>query len=253
MENSTLQFLETWNSWGKIAALVAAGLGFLVFLYYIVKLISIRNYKKKYDFINLNEINLLWISSLFLIISATIYANTLVAKPDMVWFIVRVFVSVMFALIVGVIVSNILRVYYPSFIEKRLHKLRFTPRTSPKTGKAMKLLSEEEEDVHLDDGMQAEENIFSVDYDVWIDEETGYTQIDKYAGHLHALECPECNYQTLKVAKEEILTSPTVETVGELMKFYKCGYCNHKVKKVFKVARLIETSDSKQVHSTAAV
>src|SRR5690606_39812213 len=109
--------------------------------------------------INLNEINLLWIGSLFLIISATIYANTLVAKPDLVWFIVRVFVSVMFALIVGVIVSNVLRVYYPSFIEKRLHKLRFTPRISPKSGKPMKLLSEEEEDVHLDEGRSEERRV----------------------------------------------------------------------------------------------
>ena len=37
----------------------------------------------------------------------------------------------------------------------------------------MRLLSEDEEDVYLDEGMQAEENIFSVDYDVWIDEVTG--------------------------------------------------------------------------------
>lgn len=251
MEHSTLHFLETWNSWGQIAAITAAGLSILVFLYYFVKLVSIRDYKSKYDFINLNEINLLWISSLFLIIGATIFVNTLISKPDMVWFIVRIFVSVMFALIVGVVISNVLRVYYPSFIEKRLHKLRFTPRISPKSGKPMKLLSEDEEDVHLDEGMQAEENIFSVDYDVWIDEETGFTQIDKYAGHLHALECPECNYQTLKVAKEEILTSPTVETSGELMKFYKCGYCNHKVKKVFRVARLRETRETKQVHTAA--
>lgn len=244
MENDTLNFLAAWNTWGRIASIVAASLGILVALYYFVKLVTIREYKKKYDFINLNEINLLWISSLFLIIAGAIYVNTLVAKPDLVWFIVRIFVSVMFALIVGVAVSNVLRVYYPSYIEKRLHRLRFTPRISPKTGKPMKLLSEEEEDVHLDEGMQAEENIFSVDYDVWIDEETGYTQIDKYAGHLHALACPECSYQTLRVAKEEIITSPTVETAGELMKFYKCGYCNHKEKKVFRVARLIETRET---------
>ena len=32
------------------------------------------------------------------------------------------------------------------------------------------LLSEDEEDAYLDEGMQAEENVFSVDYDVWIDE-----------------------------------------------------------------------------------
>ena len=30
----------------------------------------------------------------------------------------------------------------------------------------MKLLSEEEEDAYLDEGMQAEENVFSVDYDI---------------------------------------------------------------------------------------
>ena len=244
MQNDTLNFLASWNTWGQVASIVAASLGMLVALYYFVKLVTIREYKKKYDFINLNEINLLWISSLFLIIAGAVYVNTLVAKPDLVWFIVRIFVSVMFALIIGVAVSNVLRVYYPSYIEKRLHRLRFTPRISPKTGKPMKLLSEEEEDVHLDEGMQAEENIFSVDYDVWIDEETGYTQIDKYAGHLHALACPECTYQTLRVAKEEIITSPTVETAGELMKFYKCGYCNHREKKVFRVARLIETRET---------
>ena len=44
----------------------------------------------------------------------------------------------------------------------------------------MKLLSEDEEDVYLDEGMQAEENVFSVDYDVWIDEESGYTKIEKH-------------------------------------------------------------------------
>lgn len=249
MENATLNFLNTWNSWGKTASFIAAGLAVLVFLYYAIKLKSIREHKKKYDFINLNEINLLWISSLFLIIACTIYVNTLVTKPELVWFIVRVFVSIMFALIAGVIVSNVLKVYYPSYVEKRLHKLRFAPRISPKTGKPMKLLSEEEEDVHLDEGMQAEENIFSVDYDVWFDEETGYTQIDKYAGHLRALECPECNYQTLKVAKEEILTSPTTEASGELMKYYRCGYCHHKEKKAFKVARLKETVEVPQMQS----
>ena len=78
--------------------------------------------------------------------------------------------SSMFAVILGVIVQNILKFYYPFFIEKRLKKLRYTPRTSP-DGRKMKLLSEEEEDVYLDEGMQAEEDAFSVDYDVWIDED----------------------------------------------------------------------------------
>ena len=74
----------------------------------------------------------------------------------------------------------------------------------------MKLLSEEEEDVYLDEGMQAEENAYSVDYDVWIDEKTKFTKIEKYNGRLHALKCDKCNYQTLKVSKEEIIQPATL-------------------------------------------
>ncbi|MEL7146442.1 MAG: hypothetical protein AAFO69_08750, partial [Bacteroidota bacterium] len=121
------------------------------------------------------------------------------------------------------------------FIEKRLKKLRYTPRISP-DGRKMKLLSEEEEDVYLDEGMQAEEDAFSVDYDVWIDEVSGYTKIEKYNGRLHALQCPECNYQTLKVEREEIIQTPTAEDEGELMKYYQCGYCGYKERKSFKIA-----------------
>jgi hypothetical protein len=80
--------------------------------------------------------------------------------------------------------------------------------------------------------MIAEENVFSVDYDVWKDEETGYIKIEKYAGHLHALQCPECNYQTFKVVREEVITQPSPSSEGELMKHYECGYCGYKAKKV---------------------
>lgn len=252
MEKNTLSFLDTWNHIGQMAIYALIGAGICVLLYFFIRLFTIRSYKNKYDFVNEKEINLLWFSSLFFIVAATVYVNTLVAKPDIVWFIVRIFVSVMFALIVGVVVSNLLRVYYPSFVEKRLKKLRYTPRMSPKTGKPMKLLSEEEEDVHLDEGMQAEENIFSVDYDVWVDIEADYVQIEKYAGHLHAEECTECSYQTLKVTKEEIIISPTTTTPGELIKYYKCGYCNHKIKKVFRVAKLQETFQPSQLQKAVS-
>ena len=104
----------------------------------------------------------------------------------------------------------------------------------------MKLLSEEEEDVYLDEGMQAEEDIFSIDYDVWVDEETGYTKIEKYAGHLHALQCPECKYHTFRDHKEEILKAPSTSEEGELLKHFECGYCGHKAKKNYKIAMLQE-------------
>lgn len=243
IENST-ELLDSWNKWGKLSAYALIGLGLLLVLYHLIKLYSIKDYKTKYDYINRNEINLLTYASYLALVGAGIFANTLYGETGVMWFFVRIFVTGMLGLIVGVIIQNVLKVYYPFYIEKRLKRLRYTPRISPKTGKPMKLLSEEEEDVYLDEGMQAEENIFSVDYDVWIDEETGYTQIEKYQGHLHALQCPGCNYQTLKVTKEEIIESPTTTEEGELMKYYKCSYCNHKTRKIFKVAKLRETSST---------
>lgn len=231
-------YLEKWNAAGRYIAYTLVAVGLLTLIYHFLRLIMTTELKKRYDYINKYEIKSLWACTLFVIIGIGFYLNTLVKEGEIIWLMVRVFVTIMVGLIFGVIISNLLKFYYPFYVEKRLRKLRYTPRKSPKTGKPMKLLSEEEEDVYLDEGMQAEENVFSVDYDVWIDEETGHTKIEKYAGHLVALQCPECSYQTLKVVKEEILESPTETEEGELMKFYKCDYCGYKERKAFRVAKL---------------
>lgn len=230
--------LQAWNPVIQLVAYAIAAVGVGVLLFHMIRLLSISDKKEKYDYINLREIDLLWFASLSFIIAAAVYVGTAVQNAEPVWFFVRIFVTIMFALIAGVIIQNLLRFYYPFYIEKRLKKLRFSPRVNPNNGNLMSLLSEEEEDVHLDEGMQAEENMFSIDYDVWIDEKTGYTKIEKYNGHLHALQCPECNYQTFKVKKEELIVAPTDHIEGELVKFYNCSYCGHKSKRMFKVAPL---------------
>jgi hypothetical protein len=228
---STLPAYDSWNQLAANVAFGAWGLGLLVILGYLVRLMTIGESKDKYDFINRYEIRVLWIASIILIVGACFFVNSNIIQLTNLWIFVYVFTTVSMGMIVALIVQNLLKFYYPFFIEKRLKVLRYRPRVSPKTGKAMKLLSEEEEDVYLDEGMIAEENVFSVDYDVWKDEETGYIKIEKYSGHLHALQCPECNYQTFKVVREEILKQPSVTEEGELLKHYQCGYCGYKAKK----------------------
>jgi hypothetical protein len=223
---------------GQMVSYVFLAAGILIIFFHMIRLASIKDYKTKYDYINKHEINFLWYAGLMFIIASGIYANTMLSETGLLWYFVRIFVTLMLGLIAGVVIQSLLKFYYPFYIEKRLKKLRFKPRISPKSGKAMKLLSEEEEDVYLDEGMQAEENVFSIDYDVWIDEETGYTKIEKYQGHLHALRCSECNYQTLKVAKEEVIKTSSETEDGELLKYFKCGYCGHKEKRSFRIAKL---------------
>ena len=233
--------MDTMSFYASFAALGIGAVGVLIFIGHLLKLMITTDLKSKYDYINMYEINRLWYSSLLIIIALAVYINGLETSLEIVWLAVKLFISVMFAIIAGVVIQNVLKFYYPFYIEKRLKKLRYSPRISP-DGKKMRLLSEEEEDVYLDEGMQAEEDAFSIDYDVWLEEESGFTQIEKYNGRLHALNCTECNYQTLKVTTEEVLKSPSIEEEGELSKHFTCGYCGHKERKTFAISKLRDPS-----------
>jgi DNA-directed RNA polymerase subunit RPC12/RpoP len=222
--------IAEWNSLASNLAMFFWGASLLIVLIYLVRLASITAPKDKYDFINKNEITWLWVSAISLITGGCFYGNSAIVEVTNLWIVVRAFVTFALGMIIGLVIQNLLKFYYPFFIEKRLRELRYQPRISP-TGRQMKLLTEEAEDAYLDEGMQAEENVFSVDYDVWKDEESGYVKIEKYSGHLHAIECPECNYQTLKVSKEEIISQPSQTGSGQLEKHYQCLYCGHKYKK----------------------
>jgi DNA-directed RNA polymerase subunit RPC12/RpoP len=242
--NESLPSYDSWNNLAANLALVCWAAGILVALGYFVALSSKGDSKSKYDFINKHEINFLWIASIILIIGAGFYANANITELNALWIFVRVFTTASMGMIVALIIQNLLKFYYPFFIEKRLKVLRYKPRISQKTGKPMKLLSEEEEDAYLDEGMQAEENLFSMDYDVWKDEETGHIKIEKYSGHLHAIQCPECNYQTFKVVREEIIKQPTATEEGELLKHYQCGYCGHKAKKTVALKQSVKLQEA---------
>jgi len=243
MNEGYLSFLEVWNQFMYIGIWTSLIVSAIFFLYHLMKLVTVRDPKKRYDYINLNEIRIYWFAALFLDIAVVFYLNSLVQETvtiSYIWFFVRLFVGGSLGLIFGFIFNYSLKVYYPFKIEKKLRKLRFKPRKSPKTGNLMKLLSEEEEDVHLDEGMIAEEEVYSIDYDVWIDEETGYTRIDKYTGRFNAERCPNCNYMTLRINREELIKSPSVYETGEILKYFVCSYCGHKTKQEFTVAKLKE-------------
>ncbi|MEM6829568.1 MAG: hypothetical protein AAGA66_02245 [Bacteroidota bacterium] len=231
------EFWTLFSKYGFYLSIAIAGVGVLILVGHYLKLLATGDFKTKYDYINMHEINMLWNGILLLLVGITLFIIVLLDHTKWLWFFVTLFIGTMMAIILGVIIQNILKFYYPFFIEKRLKKLRYSPRMSP-DGRKMKLLSEEEEDVYLDEGMQAEEDAFSVDYDVWIDEESGFTKIEKYNGRLHALICSSCNYQTLKVDREEVIQPASELEEGELMKYFACGYCGYKERKSFKIAKL---------------
>ncbi len=239
-------FLEVWNVIVTILSVIALATGIVIFLYHKIKVASLKEYKQKYDYLNANDIKMVYYTIIALAVSLTLYINTVDSDTvaiSVVWFLVRMFISLCIGTLVIYVSYLMLKFAYPSRLEKKLKKWRYKPRINPKTGNEMKLLSEEEEDVHLDEGMQAEENVFSVDYDVWVDEETGDVHIEKYPGHMHALQCNSCGFQTMKLVKEEILIPPTTTSEGEMIKYYRCTYCGAKRKKTVKVAKLSQDAE----------
>ena len=222
------EFLAIWHQIAFILVFVALGIGVLNYLFYKINFASKGTFKEKFDLASEKETKRFLQTHIFFAIALFFFNNTLQDETvalSKIWFFIRIFISTCISVLYGYVAYLVLQFYYPGRLEKKLQRLRYTPRINTENGNKMKLLSEEEEDAYLDEGMQAEENVFSVDYDVWIDELTGQTKIEKYKGHLSALECDRCGFQTLRLTKEEIIVAPTETTDGEILKEFNCSYC----------------------------
>lgn len=211
----------------------AAAIGVLILLYHEYKLLAIKDYKEKYDYVNLHEIQYFWYAVVAFLVAAALYSNKMFTYffnlDDTTKTLVRIFYTAAFFAIAYYLFSSLVRIMYPKVVEKRLQKIRNKPRVSPQ-GNIMRKLHEHEEDVHLEQSQIDEEtsDIHSVDYDVWIDDKTGYKKVEKYMGYMHAEECSECGFFTMKIASEEIEKKPTIDEEGLLLKHYRCSYCKHR-------------------------
>ncbi|UXX80784.1 hypothetical protein N7E81_06685 [Reichenbachiella carrageenanivorans] len=256
MSQSIVNFLINWNSTMFILSPIAITVGILIFITFKIKLVRTKTHKEKYDLISKREYS--YLLSMHISIAAAIFfiCNTYAAEGlthSFMWFWIRLFIALCIGVLYGYVAVLMLKFYYPSQQARRLKYHRYAPRINPKSGNKMKLLSEEEEDAYLDEGMQAEENVFSVDYDVWIDVETGDTLIEKYEGRLHALECDRCGFQTLKLEKEEITQEASDNEEGELIKHYKCSYCKRIKRRTVKLSTQKSASDFKITDATQFV
>lgn len=241
---SYLDFLDIWNLWITRASILIVVAGGLISLYYLFKRMTITEPKLKHDYINENEINMFWYSMLTLSIGVGLWLNVSfkeTIKEDLIFLIVRLFVTASFTTIFALIFNSLIKVYYPFYVENGLNKLRHKPRINPNNGNKMKLMSEEHEDEYLSPEMIDEEARHAVDYDVWLDEETGYVKIEKYDGSSLAVECPSCGYRTLRVENEEVIRTPTIDQEGELLNYYKCSYCGHRERRTIVTNKLKET------------
>jgi len=241
-------FLVAWHNAMILGTIFMVTIGFLVYLFHKLRVSLIDDYHLKYNYINTKEIRNYKLVYYCFGVAGMLVINLYQMdkmKEVEVWFFVRLFMGLAGGTLIGYVAHLILEYYYPTILDKKLKKWRYMPRINPANKSKMRLLSEEEEDVHLQEGMIAEENVFSIDYDVWIDEKTGDVIIEKYEGRLQALKCNSCGFYTMRIIKEEVTKTPTTEEPGELVKNYQCSYCKSVRATAFNISTK-ETDDYKK-------
>lgn len=236
-------FLATWDRYMVIGSEIFFGLGILIFLFYEIQVARIKDPKDKYDYVSTHEIRYFWLAFFSIMLAGCIYLNsvgTATVAQHYEWLIyVRLVITAIIAIIAYLFSNSTINIYYPRYLMKRLDRIRNKPRVSP-AGNKMRKLSEEEEDEHLDAHMIAEEasDVHSADYDVWLDEKTGYKKIEKYFNYLHTEECADCGYYTFKIDHEEIIKPPSTNETGIIHKHYKCSFCGHRELREVTIAEL---------------
>jgi hypothetical protein len=246
---TTPHFVQVFDDYLHLGAYVCAGFAVVILLYHEFRIFQIKDYKMKYDYVNLHEIRYFWYAVMALILAVALYVNSVAATISTsifanmeTWFYVRTFMTLSFIVIAYFVFFSLVRIYYPRYVEKRLAKLRNKPRVSP-AGNVMRKLTDAEEEAHLEASQFNEQkDIHTVDYDIWLDEKTGYKKIEKYNAYQHAIECSECGYVTMKIDREEITKAPSNMDPGTLVKHYKCTYCNHREAKEVMIASLSENA-----------
>jgi uncharacterized protein len=123
---------------------------------------------------------------------------------------------------------------------------RSEPRKCPECEGVMAKLSEQEEDKYLKKSQQIEENIKTLDYDVWLCGSCNNKTIESFKAWQHSLylSCPSCSSITGKKVGSKIITAATYSHSGSKQIDYKCLACSHTFNKIVTIPRLEHSSSS---------
>ena len=123
-------------------------------------------------------------------------------------------------------------------------------RVCPGCRRDMRRLSEHEEDAHLKSGQRMEEELGSVDYDVWVCRACDRQKIERYASWFNSFSnCSKCSYKTLESTRTTVHEATTYsEGKGRLDEY--CRNCSYSHSSTYTIARLPEPSSTSSSSSS---
>jgi uncharacterized protein len=121
---------------------------------------------------------------------------------------------------------------------------RYRPRYCPKDGTRLVLLDEEADDAHLSGGQIAEEQLGSVDYDIWHCPDCDHVTVEKHKAWFSRYQvCRACGHRTVQ-STTIILQSATTTSTGRKRVVLNCEHCGDESSAVFTIPMKSESSSS---------
>lgn len=121
----------------------------------------------------------------------------------------------------------------------KMNRLRNHARPCPNCGFSMRKLDEETDNNYLTPAQDMEEQINSVDYDVWLCDQCGETDVIPYINRRAAYtECGHCGARTCTLIGNRILRQPTERTEGQGVRVYSCRNCGKDTLKPYNIAKV---------------
>lgn len=141
----------------------------------------------------------------------------------------------------------VLSFFFPAFVlfiylwvKIKLNRLRNGRHLCEQCGNKMQKLNEQDDDQYLTPGEQTEEQLNSVDYDVWLCGHCGAKQIYPYENQFTSYSvCPNCKAKAYALESDHIIASPTPFSVGTGEKSYRCAACRHRGKSRYSIPMII--------------
>lgn len=148
--------------------------------------------------------------------------------------------------------TTFLKSYWNNYTEL-LQTLRSRPMVCEKCGNKMILLSEDKDDQYLLKGNIIEEQIDSIDYDVWVCRPCKTELILDYKNpESKAQECSKCHFHTFLYKRRAIHKASTTENEGFGYSYYLCEYCKYEEKVKFIIPKVSTSSGSSSSSSSSS-
>ena len=179
--------------------LLLGGLG--IFVFYVLRGIFSVDARARFAWMSMYEVFFLRLSTQFVLFALVAYVLGVSLSAGVWLFMSLVVLAPVGAFYLGRRLHRFYVYTYPFFMEKRLTYLRYQRKRFSPEGRKLQHISKTEAALYLDEGQKKEEELKTMEHDVWLDESTGYVKVQSYHGPIIARRCPSCEYRTSKIER----------------------------------------------------